>query len=704
MIADAAPLNSSFAPSQSPASPSAAAVLADLRARFPDAAFLALGQTALWDEASKATLRRALDTVWPDARLVAAVHDTDYFAKLPGHGAAAHENARYALVFHDDARTRGLWSAAGEMSRLFGSEDVPTQAKLSSEGGVVLHRALHGANNNEERFLLGELTAAWGWTGIIYTDWDKKVVRDVPLADILPTLLEQFDWAMDGTQECLGGERATRAALTAARIRGWLTDFARFSPHASLSDLYRDLLPRFYDLLLGAPAHNLSTSSTTALLRFNTQTAPLPRFAFLDMFLNPITRRHALDAYNLAVGGSDTYTLDRFGDGAIPFDLVIPGKGRGTIRIPGDGNIFVDTPQPITLCDEGCDFASVEKLAALVERELGPDVALVGKAVALVPMLCAEWILVFHEGASGYTDRTRNMMARLARRKIPLPPLHPILRIRYSTWDALAAVPQTGDPDTDDFRLPAHLQQAFGRERISVNDFALCWRRPLRHETDRLADLKSLTSPRHLLGYLATHDRGEMWKAAARDYAQANMRLLYLRDAAQAIQGRVYTMYDQVRGLKAEAAALEKRKGDDFRARVQPLRDRLAQTGDGEIAAQIDAMQSERALEYDAEIAARRGQIRFALATVRELKEKRLTLERGDEATQARADLRRIEARAEQEKARLVRNALQTIHGLPHTDFRPSSWWFPLVDESGAWFRRLGETAEMSLEPLVAEG
>jgi hypothetical protein len=85
---------------------------------------------------------------------------------------------------------------------------------------------------------------------------------------------------------------------------------------------------------------------------------------------------------------------------------------------------------------------------------------------------------------------------------------------------------------------------------------------------------------------------------------------------------------------------------------------------------------------------------------LRELKARRLSLERNDIATAARATLHRIEAEAEIARAKLVRNALQTIHGLPHTSNRPSAWWLPLVDPSGAWFRRLTETAEFYLEPL----
>lgn len=673
------------------------AVLAELRARFPDTPFLALGQTALWDEPTKAALRLALDVVWPDARLIAAAHDTDYFAKLPGHPAGAGD-AKYALVGHDDARTRGLWSAAGEMSRLFGSEDVSTQHALQN-AGVSLLRVLQSEKpGTDPRHTLGELTEAWGWRGIIYTRWDRKVALDVHLAEILPTLLEQITWAIEGSGE---NSNAANARQTAQTVRGWVETFARQNTDATLSDLYRELFPRFYDLLLGRPPSNLSTSSTMRLLRFNTETARLPRFAFVDLFLNPVTRRIAIDAYNSAVGGSGAYTLEEFGEGALPFDLVIAGKGRGTLCIPGNGTILVNTPrEQIMLCDKGCDFASVNSLARIVEKELGPNVALVGKAVSLLPMLAAEFVLVFHEGASGYTDRTRAMMDKLAARNIRIPNLRPILRMRYDAWSALDALPDDGR----EFVLPPFLAQAFGRGRIGITDFASCWQRAKITEEHRLKELHELTAPRDLLAYLSRTVGGN-WAVKSREYETANMSLLRHWAQAQAIQGRIYTLYDQIRRVRTEAADWERKKGDHFRARVQPLRDQLATLPEPslELQSRIQALETERQMTFDVEIASRRGQVRYALETVRDLQKKRLVVERGPEATNARVTKERIEAEAERAKAELARNALQAIHGLPHTAHRPSSWWFPVVDPSGAWFRRLAETAEYYLEPLAPD-
>jgi hypothetical protein len=691
--------------------PSAEAALRAVLDAFPDTSFLALGQTALWDEPTKAVLRRALDTFAPDARMVAAAHDTDYFAKLPGQPGGT-GSASYALVSHDDARMRGLWSAAGEMSRLFGSEDVPTRAEIERRGGVSLQKAVEAVSTDSDT-VLSELTTAWGWTGIIHTGTGRPVVRDVPLADILPTLLEQIGLATRGSAECLEGDRARAAALSVGvTIRGWVEGFARSHPDASLADLYRDLFPRFYELLLGAPPANLATSSTTRLLRFNRQTAGLPRFAFVDLFLNPITRRAAIDAYNLAVAGSDTYTLDRFSEGALPFDLVVPGKGRGTLCVLPDGTVLIETtPQAITLCDRGCNLSNVQRLAELVERELGPDVTLVGKAVTLLPMLAAEFAFVFHEGASGYSERTHRMVAAMRRGSAGalLPPLRPLLRIRYSAWDALSETPNCGvepQPGSITFKLPEFLAQAFGRPRIAADELAACWRHAISTEEHRLEELSRLRSPRHLLAYLSRREPSR-WSECVHDHEAARRRLLSIWSRAQAIQGRIYTEYDQIRRVRVEAVAMEREKGDDFRARVQPICDqaRIAATaGNSVLAATLEAriasLQEERAVRFDAEIRSRLGQIRYALARVRELRAERLVLERSVEATGARVTMRRIEAEAEIAKARLVRNALQTIHGLPHTAYRPSAWWFPLVDPTGGWFQRLSGSAEFYLEPL----
>jgi hypothetical protein len=77
------------------------------------------------------------------------------------------------------------------------------------------------------------------------------------------------------------------------------------------------------------------------------------------------------------VRGSGIYTLDQFGEGALPFDVVIPGHGRGTLRLT-DGKIIIETETPIEICQKlrsRIDCA----LGALLEGHFGPDIALVAK-------------------------------------------------------------------------------------------------------------------------------------------------------------------------------------------------------------------------------------------------------------------------------------------------------------------------------------
>jgi hypothetical protein len=62
--------------------PSTVDAIKELRTRYPDAPFLTLGQTVLWDEPLKAAFCRLLEALAPEALIVAGVHDTDYFAKL----------------------------------------------------------------------------------------------------------------------------------------------------------------------------------------------------------------------------------------------------------------------------------------------------------------------------------------------------------------------------------------------------------------------------------------------------------------------------------------------------------------------------------------------------------------------------------------------------------------------------------------------
>ena len=98
------------------------------------------------------------------ARLIAGVHDTDYFAKSTAHVST---NKTYALMPHNDGATRGLWSAAGELSAFLGSEDVPTRA-MYERSNVPFNQLAAEEPGGKPSFYEGH-TAAWGWRGLVHT-------------------------------------------------------------------------------------------------------------------------------------------------------------------------------------------------------------------------------------------------------------------------------------------------------------------------------------------------------------------------------------------------------------------------------------------------------------------------------------------------------------------------------------------------------
>ena len=93
------------------------------------------------------------------------------------------------------------------------------------------------------------------------------------------------------------------------------------------------------------------------------------------------------------------------------------------------------------------------------------------------------------------------MMRELKRLRAPIPLLHPILRVRYHTWESLDALPGVVMP------LPPHLRQALGKSQIEADDFATCWQRGCQWEKQRLQELAALRSPLALMAQLARQDR-----------------------------------------------------------------------------------------------------------------------------------------------------------------------------------------------------
>lgn len=641
-------------------------ILSRLDEIAPGAPLLALGQTVLWDEPMKASVALAAKRLGSGRRLIAGVHDTDYFAKLPSAGGKGRR--RFKAFPHNDTTTKGLWSAAAEFSALFGSETMATKQDLVN-AGLRLSRIQQMRPQS-----LDVATEAWGWRGIVSLDDDPPIAAEVPLSEVWQELQATFHWAIDTSLDCLSEADRKAAESQAERLKTLFCDHLENVPNGTLSDFYESMVGDLYSFAAGERV-DVDPTTTRKLLRFNLATCDAPRFELLGKFLDPETRAQTAEAYNDALAGTEIYTLDRFGTGAIPFDLVIPGKGRGTIRV-GHRGIVIMTPQPqfITLRQP---VTTVCELAQVVEKKFGPDCTLIGKAITLIGMLAREFVFVFHEGASSYVKYTRKFHVALNDRGIGLD-LNPILRVRYSIWDALSCGKMW-------FRLPQPLQRPFGTEELCAPSLAGRWKQAGAEQEKLLETLGTLRRPVDLINYLDRHMYGS-WSTLAREYAEINERLEGFAERIRHHKAERMALYEDRKRLREERQQAEKQKGDHFRANIY------------EKEPTAKALKERKAFEERIrEIGHRQSELRRQIAdSIRIQKE----MSAEPEVLDLHERRRGIELEAEIKRMRMVNNAIMASRGLRNASRRPSAWWFPLASPDGKWFRDTAESAECYLEPL----
>ncbi len=645
-------------------------VLASLRGRYPDSPFIALGQTVFWDEPMKAVLRRLLDTHDLGGEMLVGVHDTDYFAKL---GRVHSGSKRFALMAHNDGTTRDLWSAAGEISTLFGSETFPQKDKFI-EYGVPFERVVKASGEERQKFI-DAITEAWGWRGLVYTGSRDLIVSQLPLKEVGDGVFEMLTWGFqNAVSQIVQGCCQKEAEQVAAMILDWCREYRMTHPDHSLSDLYQHVLPQLYSLVLGHAPQNLTVSSTAKVLQLTPQTAHLPRFKFVDIFLNPHTHQLAIDAYNQAVAGSEIYTLDKFGAGALPFDVIVPERGRGTLRIT-PRVLFVETRNPIAIGLKK-PIESIHDVAALLNAKFGDNVVLVGKAVSLVSMLAQEFIFVFNEEGSMYVHRTRKMNDTLQQNGVQLD-MRPILRMRYQTWDALACGRST-------LRPVAHLAATFGQQTITTPEFAASWRQVIGQQRELCDTLATVKKPRELMEFLAVQQPAEPWEDRLTAYDATRDAMSQLWKQSNELKQTIRERYIYWAQLKAQSEQTQIARGEHYRS--------VAEWGPAdevrrrEFAQKLKALNTEKAR---------------CKAQITELKLQRRAIERGTEMTHLRSTLHELEDAAETARLYLIRNALLTTESLEHTNHRPSAWWLPMLDSSGKWFNQIAATTELYTEPLL---
>ena len=638
--------------------------LAELDLLAPDAPFLALGQTVFWDEPVKAVVALKSQERGSARRFVAGVHDTDYFAKFAQKGS----NSGFKALPHNDTTTKGLWSAAAEFSALFGSETIVTKDALLAAGAKL------GKIQAERPGYLDDITEAWGWRGIVSMDEVQKITAEKPLATLFPELYDTFDWAIETSLDLIAGPHRQESDNVARRLRALVCDMADDRHELTLAEYYQRLIPEMYRMVSGSDLE-VDTTSTTQLLRLNSETASLARFDLFRLFLGPKTRDLACEAYNLAIASSEIYSLDRFGVGALPFDLYIPGVGRGTLKLGTRGGVVM-APTPI-----GFSFKrapeTLEELAAVIEKRFGKDCVLVGKAVTLIGMLAREFVFVFHEGASSYVKFSRAMHQQLERFGHGLK-LNPILRVNLEPWDALGQCCAW-------FKMPPPLQRPFGTDELSACSLAARWREVRSEQEQVLHEVAQLKRPLDLIEYL---DRsvGGQWKCLAKQYAELHRSMGELNTSVATVKAQKAKVWTEIKESNKRRMTAEVARGIHWREKMfekQPSDDdRNERT---RLTAEIDS----------AIVATRAAKDAWA-----KLQAEQDAIVRSDDAQRGRQLRKNVAFEAELTRVRLLRDAIVASEGLAKAGHRPAAWWFPLVCPDGTWFNETARRATFRLEPV----
>lgn len=641
-----------------------AEALAELDCSAPGAPLLALGQTVFWDEPMKAGVAQAVRKTGGPRRFIAGVHDTDYFAKAH----VAEGKRQFQALPHNDTTTRDFWSAAGEFSALFGSETVVTRDMLAL-GGLKFRRLTQARPT-----FLDEATEAWGWKGIAFLGNDAPVTADVSSCELIKELEHTLRWALDVSLGCLTGGDRSAAESEADALVTMLCDAFQSDETDGLGGLYERLLPSIFEYTARSSV-DIETTRTTRLLKFNTSTCGLPRFELLGLFIGPDTRAKAVEAYNEAVKTSGLYAVDRFGTGAIPFDVYVPGRGRGTLRI-GERGLVINTPKPL-FASLKKPIESIQQLAEVLEARFGPDIAIVGKAVTLIGMLAREHVFVFHEGASSYVTLSRKMHQLLA--PVWGASINPILRVKYDAWSAL-------DSSCSWLRLPELLRRPFGTDELCSPSFAGRWKHVADEQRDVLSKLGTLKRPIELIEFLNTVYGGS-WHHLAEEYARLQVELNALRDRINEVREERIALYRRRNQLKDARREAEKALGDHFRANIFEKQPTEAQLAEREaLSGALQSVIDEQDLVRGALIKAFHQQNELA---------------QNEAVRAAHARRRNIEIEAELKRASIIREAVVASKGLERASQRPSAWWLSLVSPDGLWFRETVNSAEAYLEPLT---
>jgi len=662
--------------------------LTKLKERYPDLVIAAFGQTVFWDEPMKAVLIPMLKAYHSGARMIIGPHDADYFGKCPDLKRAE----RFVICEHNDGSTAGMWAAVGEMSTLFGAEVVPTYAKLI-DGGVDFHKIKLAGDRFKNT--IDRATTAWGWRGVVESGGGHSVFIDVKTRNAFSEIEKLLEWALNETTNHIEDNEAHRKV--AEKIISDFRSFAQKPENSALAGLFQAMWPYFYNCLLGYVPDNINLMSTCELFRFNRRTCTLPRFKLVDYFLDPVTGPICRKAYSKCVAGSGIYELERFGEGALPFDLVVPGRGRATLIMRKD-EMIVDFHDAIVVKLDS-QVTSVEGLAEVIENILGEGVSLVGKAIANAFMFTSEFVFALNTQGSVYVPRTVRMARYMADNGIPVK-LMPILRLHYHTWDSLKVADVK-------FKLPEHLAAGWNLENVTGGHFADTWEEIVRKENAQLQTLAKIKSTRELIKLLNKIESNG-WAEKHELYVQAKRALLKVQRSVGERKKHAHGMQEEIKCLKENSGRLQNARGRLSRL-VKSLRgrlDELADDGHAEceirrVRTQVDELVECEMRSIDENLANTRLNIKERLVMRARIVSAYRKLELGPDARKAREIIAGVEAETQAAKLRLVSRAIRIIEGLPLADHRPAAWWLPVVSPDGEWFRAILSTTEVELEEML---
>jgi len=439
-----------------------------------------------------------------------------------------------------------------------------------------------------------------------------------------------------------------------------------------LPALFSDLLGRCWARLVGEQPEWLTITRTLHEFAFHPATAHRPRFDPVRVFLDPETAELARRTYDTVAADGGTYQLGQFGPGALPFDLVVPGRGRGTLRVTSEQTTADLRLRPGGSPGEaplGGPVHSLQELAALVEAQFGTGASLVGKALMGPVLMSREWVMILNETASGYLPRTQRWLTALAREGVDLP-VHPMLRVRYHALDALEALDAT-------LQLPPHLAATFGAPQVTAAGFARGWQQAVAQARDTRERLAH-SSTEQVLESLAAEEP-DRWRPELAAYQSAREDLRAVGLQVQEIAARRAALRTEAERLKDRQLELEQASG------------RLRREGDQ---AQRQALQAELA-----EVCAARREIGRQWHEVRDELQR---VSRQERARRARVAIAEGEHRVGRQRLERGRQSLLT-EGLVVANARPTAWWFELLRPYGDWWGRVQEKLELYLESFVVE-